>query len=76
VPFEKDEWEGWREHPVTMWFMETYLQNEAASAKQAFIDYAWGRREIDPIHHATLYERAQVLDEMRRLDYDDIKEAI
>lgn len=73
ISFEKDEWESWREHPLTHWFLDVFVANEAIKTKQDFIDYAWGRREIDPIHHATLYERAQVLEQMRTLAYEDIE---
>jgi hypothetical protein len=70
--FEKDEWEAWREHPITNWFMETFLANAANEAKQTFVDHAWGRRDVDPVYHASLFERAKVLNEIRELDYESI----
>jgi len=53
--------------------MDDFLAKKADEAKQAFIDYAWPAREIDPIFHASLYERAQVLEQMRELTYENIE---
>lgn len=72
-PFEKDEWEAWREHPITHWFMETFLLENAEHAKQTFIDYAWGRTDVDSVYHAALHERAKVLTEMRELTFEDLE---
>jgi len=71
-PFEKEEWESWRENVLTGWFMDSFLSNHAANAKQTFIDYAWGRVEIDPVYHASLYERAKVLSEIKELTFEDL----
>lgn len=71
IPFEKDEWESWREHPLTQWFLDKFLQEAAQNAKQTFIDHAWGRREVDPIYHAALFEREKVFKEMQDIDYDN-----
>lgn len=72
--FEKDEWDAWREHPVTTWFMDQFLAKEAEEAKQRFIEYAWGQRDVDPITHAAIFERAKVLNEMRSLIYEDMED--
>lgn len=72
MPFDKDEWEAWREHPLTYWFMETYLAGKVAEAKQTFIEYAWGKREVDPIYHASLFERSQTLEQIKTLTYEDL----
>lgn len=72
--FEKDEWEAWREHPLTSWFMDVFLAKEADEAKQRFIEYAWGQREIDPILHASMFERSKVLTEMRTLIFEDLED--
>lgn len=70
---DKDEFEAWREHPLTMWFMDDLLGKQETEAKKTFVDYAWGRKEIDPIYHAALYERAEVLKQLRALTYEDIE---
>lgn len=71
--FEKDEWESWREHPLTHWFLDVFLANNAEDAKQTFIDYAWGKKDIDPIYHASLFERTKVIQQMRELTYEDLE---
>jgi len=73
LPFEKDEWEGWREHPITCWLLDEFLAAEAEDAKAKFIDYAWGKAGNDPVLHASLFERAQVLKELIALNYEDIE---
>lgn len=73
ILFDKDEWESWREHPLTRWFLDHFTAEKAAEAKQTFIDYAWERKEIDPIYHAYLLERARTLEQMRELTYEDIE---
>lgn len=73
IPFEKDEWETWREHPITSWLIDVYLANEGNEAKEAFIAYAWGRAGNDPALHASYYERHKVLNELKTLDYEDIE---
>ena len=73
MPFEKDEWETWREHPLTIWFLDVFLAKEADEAKQNFIEHAWGQREIDPVYHAAIFERVKVLNEMRTLTFEDLE---
>lgn len=70
-PFEKDEWEAWRENPLTVWFFDHFVKQASSDAKQTFVDHAWGRRDVDPIYHAALFERAKVLNEMREMSYED-----
>jgi hypothetical protein len=71
-PFEKDEWEAWREHPITHWFLDEFLATAAIEAKGAFIDFAWEHGNKDPAFHASCFERAKVLNEISTLTYDDI----
>lgn len=71
--FEKDEWDDWRDHPVTVWLFDTFLKNEIEATKQEFIDYAWGRAGNDPIKHASLFERANVLSDLVTLTYEDLE---
>lgn len=73
LPCEKDEWEAWREHPITQWLFDGFLKNEAEAAKQEFIDYAWGRAGNDPVKHAAMFERNKVIIELINLNYDDIE---
>lgn len=73
LPFEKDEWESWREQPITRWLLDKFLAAEAEAVKQQFIEYAWGRAGNDPVMHASLFERASVLKELIALNYDDIE---
>ncbi len=73
IPFDLDEWEAWRENAVTRWFLDSFIADAASEAKQTFVDHAWGRREVDPIYHAALFERAKVLTEMQELDYDNFE---
>lgn len=72
APFEKDEWEAWREHPITRWFLDDFLGAAATEAKQTFIDFAWQHGNKDAAFHASCYERAKVLNEISTLNYDDI----
>lgn len=53
--------------------MDHFLVGRAQEAKQTFIDYAWERKEIDPIYHAYLLERARVFQQMYELTYEDIE---
>lgn len=75
IPFEKDEWEAWRENAVTQWFLDEFIAQAADDAKKTFVDHAWGRREVDAIYHAALFERSKVLTEMREVNYDNLYEA-
>lgn len=73
IPFEKDEWEVWRAHPLTQWLLDDFLEGEADEALNEFMRYAWGRAGNDPAIHASLFERHKVLTELRLLDYEDIE---
>jgi hypothetical protein len=71
-PFEKDEWEAWREHPLTDWLFDVFLARAAEDAKQEFINYAWDKGNNDPAFHASCFERAKLINELRLLEYDDL----
>lgn len=73
IPFEKDEWEDWRDHPITAWLFDSFLTNEIEATKQEFVSYAWGKAGNDPVKHASLFERANVLKDLVTLTYDDIE---
>ncbi len=73
IPFEKDEWDDWRDHPITAWLFDHHLKNEIEATKQAFIDYAWGQAGNDPVKHASLFERSNVLKELTTLTYEDLE---
>lgn len=69
---EKDEWIAWREHPITQYVLDTFLFEASANAKLAWVDAAWNSAKLDPVFHASLFERVKVIDEIRTLEYEDI----
>lgn len=73
MKFEKDEWESWRENPITQWLLDEFLTREAIDTKNEFIAYAWGMAGNDPVKHAAYFERAKVLNDLIALTYEDIE---
>lgn len=73
IPFEKDEWEAWREHPIAVWLFDHFLVESAKEAKDEFINYAWNGPGLNPAIHAAFFERNKVLLELKSLTYDDLE---
>ncbi len=73
IPFDKEEWETWREHPITSWLIDEFLQREADNAKQHFVSLAWDKGMLDEKLHASLFERHKVITEIKTLEYTDIE---
>lgn len=73
IPFDNDEWEAWREHPITSWLLDEYLAEQAYTAKETFIKFAWEKGGQSSVYHASLFERAKTINEIRELTYIDFE---
>lgn len=68
--FDKDEFETWREHPITRKLMDELIPVWQKTAKTRSAALAW-EGMLDPVTHACLRECVSRLEEIRTLTYED-----
>jgi hypothetical protein len=71
--FEADEFESWREHPITRHVLDVWMAARCADAQAASASAAWAGN-LDSVHHACLREAHDRMQELRMLSYDDLIE--
>lgn len=68
-----DEWEAWRDHPVTR-FVSAGLVKHAALAKSAWQENAW-HGVMDPLARERAKTRAEVMTHLAELTLEDARGA-
>lgn len=73
MTFEKDEFDAWRDNPITQAVMK-YVQELADRAKAEWIAASWEQGVVDPVLRADLYSRSQIASDLVNLNYEDIED--
>jgi hypothetical protein len=71
MTFEKEDFDDWLEHPVTIKVM-TKLREHIKEAEVKWMQHSWGRGHPDPLVLSDLRARALVLTEIVNLAYEDM----
>ena len=75
MKIDQDNFEEWREHPLTRALMHC-CEVWAQEAKTQWVEGSWDGGIIDPVRHARLRERAATLEELASVSRQKMEEAL
>lgn len=73
MKFTRDEFEAWREHPMTRLVLDQYVRDQLTLTRETHDDEAWNGR-LDPEKHASLRERHETLEWIQELSFEELSE--
>lgn len=68
----KEEFEAWRDHPVTEDVFRA-LKQLGEEAKSVWLQASWGKGQCDPVLLADLRARAEVVNDLRELSFEELE---
>jgi hypothetical protein len=71
--FDSDEFQAWRDHPITQAFM-AFLEDEATLTKSRWLNAAWDG-SLNPIQHAAHRGGVEAINQILTLTWEDISNA-
>ena len=72
MKIEKEDFDQWLGHPITEQVMRA-LQSLSEKSRDKWIAASWGGGECDPLLLADLRARAEVVNDLVNLTYEDIQ---
>ncbi len=72
MKLERDDFDLWRSSPITEMVMAA-LARLSEAAKQKWLDESWGKGNTDPVLLADLRARAEVVDDLTSLNFEDME---
>lgn len=69
---EAEEWDQWRNNPVTTWVMAA-LDKAASAQREGWIAATWDAGGCDPLLLATLRTRADAYRALSEIALDDVR---
>jgi hypothetical protein len=73
VKFSKEDFDAWRSNLVTEEVFRAFERLEA-KAKSDWMAMSWGRGICDPVKLSDLRARAEVVEDFRTMQFEDIEE--
>jgi uncharacterized phage-associated protein len=73
VKIEKDDFEAWRDSPITQAVFAAF-DKLGESAKAKWLAMSWGEGNPDPLQLADLRARAEVVEDFRKVTLADLEE--
>jgi hypothetical protein len=68
--FDSEEFQVWRDHPVTQTFF-AFLAKEGAAAKANWAGAAW-EGKLDPVQHAATHGACNAIHQILNITWEDI----
>lgn len=71
----KEDFDLWRDHPVTEQVFRA-LESLGEEAKRVWLQASWGKGQCDPVLLADLRARAEVVNDLRELTFEQLEAAL
>lgn len=73
MKIEKDDFEQWRDHPVTEQVFAA-VRKLAERSKEKWVEFSWGGGNPDPLMLADLRARAEIANDLCELTFEEFEE--